>query len=108
MRAVSERTVQRNWEKAQIRLHRNLRESTLLCSTRSRAQSRPDRREDVLSLDEALAMPPEERTGWLASLRESNQELASLVEALLVEHSLLEEEALCRTIPCSAARAGAG
>ncbi len=30
MRAVSERTVQRNWEKARIYLHRNLRESTLL------------------------------------------------------------------------------
>ena len=30
MRAVSERTVQRNWEKARIYLHRNLRGSTLL------------------------------------------------------------------------------
>lgn len=30
MRAVSERTVQRNWEKARIYLHRNLRESTSL------------------------------------------------------------------------------
>jgi RNA polymerase sigma factor (TIGR02999 family) len=30
MRAVSERTVQRNWEKARIYLHRNLRESTCL------------------------------------------------------------------------------
>ncbi len=30
MRAVSERTVQRNWEKARIYLHRNLRESTPL------------------------------------------------------------------------------
>jgi RNA polymerase sigma factor (TIGR02999 family) len=30
MRAVSERTVQRNWEKARIYLHRNLREDTLL------------------------------------------------------------------------------
>jgi len=30
MRAVSERTVQRNWEKARIYLHRNLRGSTSL------------------------------------------------------------------------------
>ena len=30
MRAVSERTVQRNWEKARIYLHRSLRESTSL------------------------------------------------------------------------------
>ena len=43
-------------------------------------------------LDEVLAMPAEERTGWLASLRESNPGLASLVEALLAEHRLLEEE----------------
>ncbi len=42
-------------------------------------------------LDEALAMPPEERAGWLASLRESSPELASRVEALLAEHRLLEE-----------------
>jgi len=28
-------------------------------------------------------MPAEERAGWLASLRESNPELASMVEALL-------------------------
>jgi serine/threonine protein kinase/tetratricopeptide (TPR) repeat protein len=53
----------------------------------------PDRWQEVSPyLDEVLAMPAEERAGWLASLRESNPELASLVEALLVEHRLLEEE----------------
>jgi RNA polymerase sigma factor (TIGR02999 family) len=46
MRSVSERTVQRNWEKARIYLHRNLREGTSLYGTSSqgayaRAQSRP-------------------------------------------------------------------
>jgi serine/threonine-protein kinase len=53
----------------------------------------PDEWQEVSPyLDEALAMPAEERAGWLASLRESNPELASMVEALLDEHRLLEEE----------------
>ena len=53
----------------------------------------PDRWQEVSPyLDEVLAMPAEERTAWLASLRDSKPELASLVEALLVEHRLLEEE----------------
>jgi serine/threonine protein kinase len=53
----------------------------------------PDRWQEVSPyLDEVLALPAGERAGWLASLRESNPELASLVEALLVEQRLLEEE----------------
>jgi serine/threonine-protein kinase len=53
----------------------------------------PDEWQEVSPyLDEALAMPAEERAGWLASLRESNPELASMVEALLDEHRILEEE----------------
>jgi serine/threonine-protein kinase len=53
----------------------------------------PDQWQEVSPyLDEALAMTAEERTAWLASLRESNPELASLLEDLLVEHRLLEEE----------------
>ena len=37
----------------------------------------PDEWQEVSPyLDEALAMPAEERAGWLASLRESNPELA--------------------------------
>lgn len=53
----------------------------------------PDQWQEVSPyLDEALDMPAEERAGWLASLGESNPGLASLVEALLVKHRLLEEE----------------
>jgi serine/threonine-protein kinase len=53
----------------------------------------PDRWQEVSPyLDEVLAVPTEDRAGWLASLRESNAELAIQVEALLVEHRLLEEE----------------
>jgi serine/threonine protein kinase/tetratricopeptide (TPR) repeat protein len=53
----------------------------------------PDRWQEVSPyLDEVLAVPAEGRAGWLASLRETNPELAPLVEALLAEHRLLEEE----------------
>jgi serine/threonine-protein kinase len=53
----------------------------------------PDRWQEVSPyLDEVLAMPAEERSGWLTSLRQTNPELASLVETLLAEHRLLEEE----------------
>jgi len=59
----------------------------------------PDEWQEVSPyLDEALAMPAEERAGWLASLRESNPELASMVEALLDEHRLLEEEHFSNTV----------
>jgi serine/threonine-protein kinase len=53
----------------------------------------PDRWQEISPyLDEALAMPAEERSGWLAALRVRHPQLASLVEALLVDHRLLEEE----------------
>jgi serine/threonine protein kinase len=53
----------------------------------------PDRWQEVSPyLDKVLAMPTEERAGWLASLRENNPELARLVEALLDEHRLLRDE----------------
>jgi len=53
----------------------------------------PDRWQKVSPyLDEVLAMRAENRARWLASLRERDPESASLVEAALVEHRLLEEE----------------
>jgi hypothetical protein len=53
----------------------------------------PDRWQEVSPyLDEVLALPAEERADWLTSLRGRNPELASLVEALLADHRLLEEE----------------
>jgi serine/threonine-protein kinase len=53
----------------------------------------PDRWQEVSPyLDEVLAMPVEERAGWLVSLHQSNQELAGMVGAMLDEHRLLEEE----------------
>lgn len=43
-------------------------------------------------LDQALAMPEDEREAWLASLRGGNQALADLLQALLDEHRVLLEE----------------
>ena len=40
-------------------------------------------------LDEALAMPGEERATWLAALRERNPELAAQLQVLLDEHRVL-------------------
>jgi serine/threonine-protein kinase len=43
-------------------------------------------------LDQALAMPEEERAAWLASLREQNPVLAGHLQTLLEEHRALSEE----------------
>jgi len=43
-------------------------------------------------LDQALAMPEEERVAWLASLREQNPDLAGHLKTLLDEHRALSEE----------------
>jgi len=43
-------------------------------------------------------MPAEERAGWLASLRESNPELASMVEALLDEHRFWRKSIFSNTV----------
>jgi eukaryotic-like serine/threonine-protein kinase len=43
-------------------------------------------------LDEGLSVPPNERTVWLASLRQRNPEVADYVQALLEEHELLAAE----------------
>ena len=62
----------------------------------------PDHWQEVSPyLDQALAMTGEERAGWMASLRESNPELASMVEALLDEHRLLVDEHFLELSPVS-------
>ena len=43
-------------------------------------------------LDQALAIPEDERAAWLAKLREQNPELADQVQALLNEHHALSKE----------------
>src|SRR5262245_32960600 len=43
-------------------------------------------------LDQALALPDDERTAWLASLREQNPEIAAELQTLLDEHRALVEE----------------
>jgi predicted nucleic acid-binding Zn ribbon protein len=69
----------------------------------------PDRWQEVSPyLDEVLAMPAEERTAWLASLRVRQPELASLVEAFAGRAPPSGGRAFSRTFPFSTARAGAG
>ena len=43
-------------------------------------------------LNQALAMPEEQRAGWLASLEKENSAVAALLKELLDEHRLLAEE----------------
>ena len=43
-------------------------------------------------LDEALTLPDEQRTSWLASIRERDPELAAKLQTLLDEHRLIVEE----------------
>ena len=43
-------------------------------------------------LDEALGMSGEERSAWLASLRQKDSSLASHLESLLQEHQILSQE----------------
>ena len=50
-------------------------------------------------LDEALEMAPEQRAGWLSSLREKDADLASIVHALLDEQQRLEEEGFLEESP---------
>ena len=53
----------------------------------------PDRWQEASPyLDQVLALPQEERAGWLAALREENPGLADLLQALLDEHSALAQE----------------
>jgi eukaryotic-like serine/threonine-protein kinase len=60
----------------------------------------PDRWQAVSAyLDQALALPEEERAAWIESLRRQNQSVAADVEALLEEHRVLERERFLETAP---------
>ena len=60
----------------------------------------PDRWRDVSPyLDEALALPEEERAAWLASLRGQDPAMADLLHALLEEHSAPGAGGFPRTLP---------
>ena len=48
-------------------------------------------------LDEALEMPSEQRSRWVASLRAENPELAHQLETLLREHVTLAQAGSWRT-----------
>jgi len=50
-------------------------------------------------LDQALALPEEERPAWLASLREQNPALAGHLQTLLEEHRALSEERFLEQSP---------
>lgn len=50
-------------------------------------------------LDQALAMPDEERGPFVASLHEHDPELAILLKSLLAEHGLLTEEGFLEQLP---------
>jgi len=61
-------------------------------------------------LDEGLALPAEERTAWLASLRARNPALAGRLESLLEEHRALSQEGFMErrraSLPATTALAG--
>ncbi len=104
MRGLSERTVQRRWEKARRRPPLELGSVAVSSESRDLWQA--------LSpyLDRALEMTDDERGAWLTSLYAEDSALASEVEALLEEHralrqeGFLEDEAL--KPPASASLAG--
>ena len=53
----------------------------------------PDRWQEVSPyLDEALALPEDQRKSWLSSLHDNQPQLAALLENLLNEHQALEQE----------------
>jgi len=53
-------------------------------------------------LDQALAMPEEERAAWLASLREQNPDLAGHVQRLLEQDRALSQEGFLEQSPIGA------
>ncbi len=60
----------------------------------------PDRWRDVSPyLDQALALPEEERAAWLASLRGQHPAMADLLHTLLEEHSALAQEGFLEHSP---------
>ena len=60
----------------------------------------PDRWQEVSPyLDQALALPPEERATWAASLRVTKPALATLLQSLLEEHRVLEDESFLEHSP---------
>ena len=107
MRGVSERTVQRHWEKARIYLHRTIRDGQRLTN---RCPSSADDRWQRLSphLDRALELSGEERAAWLASPAREDPALAADLETLLEEHDALSEKGFSRRRSAPAAAGVAG
>ena len=91
MKGVSDRTVQRQWEKARIYLHHKIcrdLEDEAAMSTLS-----PDRWQEVSPyLDEVLSLPEQERAEWLDSFPKRRPDLAELLQELLNEQSTLAKE----------------
>ncbi len=60
----------------------------------------PDRWRDVSPyLDQALALPTEQRAAWLTSLRDKHPAMADFLHALLAEHSALLQEGFLEQSP---------
>ena len=108
MRGVSERTVQRKWEKARIYLHRSIRAAFVVCEE-PMSTLNPDQWQALSPyLDQALAMPEEERAAWLASLRAQDPALAAHLQALLEEHRALAQEHFLEQGPAPPLRCSRG
>jgi hypothetical protein len=90
MRDVSERTVQRNWEKA----FSCIGKFAQICRfEQSMFTLSPDQWQALSPyLDQALAMTDDARAAWLSSLGEQDPALAAQLGALLDEHRVLAQE----------------
>ena len=100
-KGISERTAQRQGEKARIYLHRKIpgdESGGLECA---RALTPEGWREVSPYLDQALSLPEDERAPWLESFRAARPDLAHLLQDLLEEHRVLAQKQFLERSPVS-------
>jgi eukaryotic-like serine/threonine-protein kinase len=96
LRGVSERTVQRQWEKAHLSAPQNSSEPGDL----SMSTLTPGQWQEISPyLDHALTLSEEQRAAWLQSFRLEKPDLAAIVQQLLEEHRELADEHFLERMP---------